>query len=1312
MSIKIIGKMGNNLKKFLFVLASSVLICFALFFRVGAITSSGGNFTVTPDSVYINWTGPAYAFINITSNVNESFFLVYNSSTSIGPIYFPSNHYNVGEEYPGFDSTNYSLCFINNMKLFIQNESGEYTNFTVLMNETHSYILNLSAPMFCPPGYYFGMLNVTQNGTNDWANISIYANIPINPQNTFYEPNSTAYAKGILSTNSIIHKYYFNTTLAENLTTLTLRISRHTQDIDVYLFSSDGSLIAKSTEKGSDEDEINVNLTPNSLWSFWIWGNVSTNQSYRANMYFSKINVTDTNNPEQKITSLDFGLLTPENHQSSEKNITLVNIDTRELKGVKEKKEIFRVERFNDKNTIGNYSFYVPYYATKIKAKIEWKGGTRWFLSLYDVNGNFIDNSSQKYIPGNFTNTVQEEVVLYTGAINENNDGFWKLTVGNLSQINSNDYYNITIYIWQNASEILMSNYPLNGFNFTSFGSENASKNVSLNITLPLPKIVNGTYEGFVDYYVPSEWNVRIPISFTVKAGNLLFNYTPKTYDVSLKDNIGFDRLGNNVLQITIPFSNNGDQPIYFENQTSNNILKLDDTHNMSFIVEWPQNPISPGYSGNLKINISINSSIANQTGVYRGWIFFNTTNTSNASSSSYPFENYNITLSMNLTDLLIVNVTEILPLFVNNVSYQNNISVNITVTLMNGTVLSSISNLLNESEGNFYGFYLIETNTSREIALQNITKSGSGEWNIICPGGSYNYCRVNATIPQNPIGGIYNLIAKVRFNTSKLGGIGNNLTGETRSYDKIKLNQTGIKLQEYEENEYVISEGSSVVYKVYVRNYGVLEAKDLQIRFNKGECTQLTVSRNTASGNINCSSSLGCTSSGAGSNSATDWKITLTGEGGFAQLAWTLSLGSGSITQSIYGCEASVQVITSHPHYDNITGISFSLLKPSQQQQAQQQQFVCASNLSCEDYQYCLAGACVNLNCPSGMIAKNHKCVPAEGKIEILNYTSKVYILQGSTNTTSVLVKNTGSLAYVVKLSATIGNESSINIKISPPSYNLSPTVSGIFTINFSTSSETPVGYYTVTIKAYATANESVYDTKTITLGVLPREETKTEINETLEELKNTFASLGEEFNKLPSSNEPNYTLANRTYNRLLNMIRDAEEKIKAGEYLDAKALLDEINSSLIQFREEIKSIGGGGAAFAFPSDMFTLVAIIIVFFVIGGFLVYLLLPPPKSGYHPTLGYVPKERTTFTYKLKNLLSKIKNIFSSMKKPAPKGQKTLTAFEKTEETIKEVPSKTLKQPETSSKGYYMEGYHRLGEFPLTYEKDKFKEKKK
>jgi len=334
-------------------------------------------------------------------------------------------------------------------------------------------------------------------------------------------------------------------------------------------------------------------------------------------------------------------------------------------------------------------------------------------------------------------------------------------------------------------------------------------------------------------------------------------------------------------------------------------------------------------------------------------------------------------------------------------------------------------------------------------------------------------------------------------------------------------------------------------------------------------------------------------------------------------------------------------------------------------------------------------------------MVAKNHVCTRLEGKLEITDYTSNIYLKQGGSNTTKVTVKNTGGYTLTTKLSAITNGNSGISSEVTPASYSLNSGNSGIFTINFLTSSDAEPKYYTVTIKAYANENTSVFDMKTITIGVEPSEESATKINESYLQIKELFASLVESFNQLPPSTDPNYTIANRTYHRLLNMIQDAEKKISLGEYLDAKVILDEANASLESFKQELSYVGVTG----FGDSTMMLVAVFVVLVVIGGFLAYLLLPEKKGGFHPTLGYVPQPKLSLSHKLSHLLEKIKE-HAKIKGRFGSGfgkQKTLAAFEK---------PLLQPQPLNTEKKTYAEGYHRLDEFPLSYDKDKFKEKNK
>jgi hypothetical protein len=106
----------------------------------------------------------------------------------------------------------------------------------------------------------------------------------------------------------------------------------------------------------------------------------------------------------------------------------------------------------------------------------------------------------------------------------------------------------------------------------------------------------------------------------------------------------------------------------------------------------------------------------------------------------------------------------------------------------------------------------------------------------------------------------------------------------------------------------------------------------------------------------------------------------------------------------------------------------------------------------------------------------------------------------------------------------------------------------------------------------------------------------------------------------------------------------------------------------------------------------------------VIGAFLAYLLMPS-KKGYHPVLGYVSKEKVSITHRITHVFSKLK---------LGGRQKSLGDFGRTAApSVQPVPSVATARPESNQpeKRTYMDGYHKLDQFPLAYDKNKFKEKK-
>jgi hypothetical protein len=1278
------------------------IVTFLLFFQGSAVNSNEGNFSVAPSIVYFNWTfGP----ITITSNVNNSYFGVQNQSTAITPQYYVSTPYTptvTGLEYDpttgkyiGFDSANNAVCFTGGMDFIVQNNA--YTNVTGILNQTNSTVMNITAYQFCPPGYYNGTFNVTQNGTTDWANVTAAVNIPVNPANTFYEPNSTAFVKGtILSNSNLTHKYYFNTGLVQNLTGVTINLSGQTEDIDLYLFNSTGTLLARSVENGSANEEINSRLpaTPD-VWSFWIVGNTVNATNYLANMYFTTLNVINGTGQNVNYT-VNFGSLDAANNQSTQVNITLNNTDTRAWNGVSEKSEIYRTDVWNNRSAAGDYYFLVPSFATKLKVKIEWKGGTRWTISLNDSNANFWGNSSRKYLTGNLTNTTEEESVLYTGAINTNNDGLWKITIGNLTA--AADNYNVTaqVWVWVDSAAWLNSTFPLSGFNFNPAGAaQNTSLNVSLKINLPLPNITKGNYSGFVDYYYPGQWNTRIPISFTVKAGTLFINNSLYSVNETKYDNRGFNRIGVGALWTNLTLNNTGDEDVYFANFTSNGVLSVDGTHNMSFTVQWPSNLIPAGSSATINISTTINTTNTDNTlGLYTGYILLNTTNSTSSNSSSYPFDSLFIYLNVILSRYVNVSVTGITPIWIATPANATNMTFNVSVLLANGTKIST-NTWLNQSN---FNANMVEANASLTTsALTGLTNSaGSGTWSVVCPVDASNpqqICAVNGTLASGVQGGIYYGTAGVTINTTNLGGTGESLTGSSaRSATLVTINDTGVKItgDTITASLYV---DQTEFYRANITNYGPLPADNVAFSFNKGSCPVTAQIQPSGSNCMAANQVQGASSSiwnasipaymEGSTNCTLVWKITAT-----------------AVTDY---CTMSISVVSAHSNYGSLLAYVEVLANTTSgspgAQQGQQQS--CTSNITCPDTQYCRVNVCTSLTCLTGWTASGHKCNPTAGTLNITDYTEKIYILQGSSNSSKVTVKNMGGVSYTVKLDVT-NTFAGLTPGVSPSSYTLGGGNSGIFTVSFNVSSTAEIGLHTVTIKTYANENASIYKTKDVTVVVLPLEETKAAINQSEIDLKNMFANITAIFNAMPPSAEANYTLTNRTYTRLLNMFQDIESSIRSGDYLTANSLLKDANSSLAEFKQQVSQLSSAGAGgLLAPLGVFgstvTLVAIFVVIIVIGSFLAYLLLPSKKGGFHPSIGYVPKEKASMTSKLKHLFSRARQ---------PGSQKSLAEFER--KPIVPATAATAKPPDKKT---YPEGFNRLDQFPLSYEKDKFKEKK-
>lgn len=1230
--------------------------------------SSLGNFNVTPDFMYFNWSNSSFL---LTSLANNTSYVVGNASTSIFSNYSQNEEYEIGDYVYLNDSASWVSCFstitigdgINSMKVIVWNESGTYLNYTNTMNESENITIFIHPYLFCPPGKYFGSFPVF-NSENYMDNLSVgsLVHIPISTMNTYDEDSQKAFFKGTLSTSNPMQVYYLNTTLSENITSMYVNLTwgDYSKDIDLFLFNG-SSLLGKSINSNSPEGIYYLMDSPPEFLKIVVYGNVSSD--YLGNIYFSSLNST--------VGSLDFGTVDP--NQTKYSDFVLGNIDDRMLHNVTDSVDFYHIESWTGSSP-QTFEFLVPYFADKVKVSVNWtNASTKWMVVLRDVNGEEIGNSSGRYFNANQTGVVMEEYFEHTGPFTKANDGYWNITV--INQTNLTDSYDLKAYIWiANSSQWVRTNFTETDINVS--GGAGSSLNVTVNITADETELLNGTYEGTITFLNGTGWEHRIPFGFGVMAGSLLFNETYGTTTYCTTDNIGFNRIGAEVIRAHITYNNTGGYPVYHTNLTSD--LKLNNTVKyIDFSMGSLPNPIPVGGNGTLDINFTINTTkTKNREGIYRGWVFFNTSSAT-LNESSYPFKTYNISLQVNLTRVLNVSVTNINPTFIDPPNQTNNITTSFQVKLANGTV---ISNDLVMNYSDFYSLYMKETNTSYQITIYNLTAGGAGGSG--CSGG---VCQVKGSVPENKIGGKYNVFGSVNWNTSYYGGTGEVFLNGSAYMNNVSINDTGIKIEALNDTYMgVITEGAVTYFWISMANYGPTPTGTFRIAFNRN-------SRPVTPENVNlywdCTG--GTISETSGNSTAYDVSLPAYFDSK-CWLRWKLTMGTVSEDTTCNGMGIKLFNKTAFSNGE-INDISLIIENDVTQNTSQTGPTTgtasCTSNSDCTSNKYCSNGQCILVSCPNGYVS-NHICVPYSKKLEIVSYPSTLQMLQGGWNTTEVLVKNSGNVGLTGKLIVT-SNISTITSTITPASHSLNSSVTGSFILNFSASNETEVGYYTITIKAYNPDNTSVSDSKDIILGIHPLEAAKIEINNTFLNYTDQFLVLENEFRKFGILDTVNFTKANRTYNSIINILEDIETYLQEGNYLQAHALFEDAENTLERFKEELTylTVEAQQQTLASLGDIWTWAAIGIIIMAIIIFVVYLLLPP-REGYHPLLGFKPRKESP----IKRFFCGIGGHFKALHHHVKK-QMNLKSY--------------MRKEASPKKEYMMEGYKKNRPFQQETLKDRF-----
>ncbi|MDI6798663.1 MAG: hypothetical protein QMD12_01535 [Candidatus Aenigmarchaeota archaeon] len=936
--------------KFLSILAMSsfiILLGLSINTTLSVWSSPERQFNVTPETVFINWTGNYKS--NITISLNATDFSnatveILNQTASFTENYTQENTQTVCQSHHNF--------------LQVQNASGYYNNVVLNISVTNTTeVALIYANLQCMPGRYYIPILTINASVNENANISVIADIPINVPST-----GTGSFKGSLPINSTYyHSYYFDTSSIENATGIAVNISWSLpQDIDLFLFdnSSTPLLKAKSINKSTTSESLlfnYLNYSNPGMWEIRIYGNSTSEIPYSGNIAFTTLNITNTSDPGQQISSIDFGVRNVTDVINFI-NITLKNEGNISLTDVVETKEFYHVKRFSGSGT-QNFKFLVPdsSIASKVKVSLNWTGGSNYSFNLYNQNDVLLANSVNKHIYANFTGAMQEEYNETTSI--PDSTGFWKVEVKNSTA--TADPYTLTIYIYP-VSTWVTTNYTAMTFNRSNY------TDVHINVTIPTTAL-NGSYEGYLQYLDNRNAGIRIPIKVDVTTPMLVVNNTMNSLMYRIDENYGVDLTRSLYFNI----SNLGfyDLNVNFPNSTNLTCTTPSTCSGYNASLSFNTTPVVFSNNWNLtQVNITFNSSMP--VGSYEGWITINGTN--DPIINSRPYTNFTINLKLNLTNLLDTRIyastTPDGDNVVGNASgnlVPENVTQKVKVFYINGTEIEA-GNALNTSN---FAVWLVEKNVSYRIPSESSLTLFNGT-NPLYFNENYH---INSTVPANQPGGIY----EVHVSTSWTRSDGKSFTGEGVNRSTLIINNTGLHMSS---NITGCSFGSScstsfemdnntarTIY-VNVTNFGPLAASSAKIKFDRGSCTGYSVAVDGLTS--------GCSGTGTGDTST----ISPSAYSSSCIVWWTITAGSSAAS----ACKSSIIGDTANKWF-NPYGINVTITVTAPEE---------------------------------GLPPENYTPPTYVASLAFTKADSFISVQQNSSNSTTVEVKNTGNITQNITFS------------------------------------------------------------------------------------------------------------------------------------------------------------------------------------------------------------------------------------------------------------------------------------------------------
>ncbi len=1144
---------------------------------------------LAPDNLF--YTPQSFVHLNYTNSYATNITIIANSTLSYSNSRLVIDIFNSSSFSGNYSQTNtVTDCTNFNRKLIITNVTH---NDTVLFsfNSTNSSEIRLSLvnPTECVAGRYTANLFTLRNRTINESvnvNISLITDIPIAGKHI--QLNGIGNFSGSMPINSTYyHSYFFNTSEVENATGITINVTwgSTSQNLDLFLFDNNRNLIAEAINFTHAEDTLVFGPLPatSALYELRIYGNNTAATSYNGNLIFTTINASNTSALNQIITSINFGTLGASN--SSQINITLKNEGNISLNGVVETKTIYYINRFVCETTCSgerNFTFVVPdsSIATRIKVNVTWRGDGNYTLNLYKPFNETVDVSSLNKIENqNFTGAYQERFNETKSIVK----GVWKIQVKNNS-VNLSSY-NVSVIIDVNPSSWISTNYSTFSFNRSVYNSviNNTNTTFQFNITVQNDTL-DGKYEGFLKYTASNNATLVIPFEVTTRTSTLVVNGTVQDRTLIVPANIGINR--TLVLNITFNNTGNYDMPFTFQNST-NNLLMLG-TKNISFdYVASPVGSLAANSFGTL--NVTINLTVANTSdtqGIYEGFILFNASNITNLTAAAHPYSTFNLTIRVNLTNQLSVSVPRLIGWNTDNNS--------ISTTPNNVTALLQVSNssgsIVFLTLPNFVKMWLQEGNITgsegRIPSAGNLSFYANTSPLYGSVSGGYSAYSIDFTAPAGTPGGLYRLHT---ITNAVIGG--NNFTGESDNGTFI-VNTPGLYMSNVSvagdtSRSYTLTNGSSAFLFVNISNYGPVAASSETVELSRpSSCSGYTINA------LDTYVTSGCSAT----RNANVFTISPAAHSSSCLVWW-------QITASDVSASACSSFLIKTPpngyNWFNNYSISITVSKAG--------------------------SSTTTTTTPSTTTSGDQTTTSSTLKyLEIVD-PGITNVIQNTTNTTKVIVKNTNN-TKTQNISLSLESINSAWLSITPSVANLVLAQSNAtFTITFNIPSSADVADYTGLLRASSSFTNV---TKNFTLRVLPGLARIAEINNTVATFKVNLTELETQINQ---SRQQGYNVSTveATFNQLKTLVDQADRKVNSGDYFGASQLFDQIENLFSQADDQLKSASKVSSSLLLPGFGDIFVYIIIGLGVGGGaFLAYLFWPSRggKKRISVNLGQEPKK--------------------------------------------------------------------------------------